>query len=250
MEKLICITAICPLRKSPFYESEIVSQLLFGETAVLLEVFHNFFKVKCEFDNYEGWCMANQVNFLSTENTVLKGFVTNHSYWALLNEHKIYLPLGCPVIEDIKSKNYSLSFPQQNYLAVADCNAGPEETIHYSNLFKNAPYLWGGRSSYGIDCSGFAQQVFKLMGINLPRDAWQQAKEGEMVEGIEKSKTGDLAFFKDGENKIIHVGILLNASSIIHAAGYVHIDSIDQDGIIHYASKTRTHHLNSIKRFF
>ncbi len=249
MEKLLCITAICPLRKFPSYESEIVSQLLFGETAVLLGQDKDFYKIRCEFDEYEGWCMSNQVDHLLSETPVLKGYVTNHFYWGFLNGKTIYLPVGSPVIEDIQSENYILSFPQQNYLSVNDFTASAEEVNHFSHLLENVPYLWGGRSSYGIDCSGFAQQVFKFMGINLPRDAYQQAGKGETVSGLENAVAGDLAFFSS-EDSITHVGIILNSSSIIHAAGYVHTDRIDENGIIHFISGKRTHKLHSIKRLF
>ncbi len=101
----------------------------------------------------------------------------------------------------------------------------------------------------GVDCSGFVQTVFKVHGIRFGRDAWQQAKEGEEVE-LSSIKTGDIAFFNNPDGKIIHVGILINASEIIHASGKVRIDKIDEEGIINLQTGKRTHQLHSMKRFF
>ena len=113
----------------------------------------------------------------------------------------------------------------------------------------NAPYLWGGRSILGVDCSGFVQVNFKLMGIDLPRDAWQQAQTGEPVKKLKDAVKGDLAFFDD-KDEIVHVGILLGTDSIIHASGKVRIDSMDKKGITNNETGKRTHSLRAIRRLF
>src|SRR5207237_8643317 len=100
-----------------------------------------------------------------------------------------------------------------------------------------SPYLWGGRTHFGIDCSGFTQAVFKLQGTNLQRDACQQFEQGYTVNSLHETKLGDLAFFENADNKIVHVGILLNNEKIIHASGKVKIDSIDEKGIFSEESK-------------
>jgi cell wall-associated NlpC family hydrolase len=125
-----------------------------------------------------------------------------------------------------------------------------EELLQTAKKWLNAPYLWGGKTFLGVDCSGFVQTVFKVHGIRLSRDAWQQVKEGEAVEKLSFAKTGDVAFFNNPEGRITHVGILLNRNQIIHASGKVRIDKIDEEGIINIRADKRTHQLHSMKRFF
>ena len=114
-------------------------------------------------------------------------------------------------------------------------------------IILNAPYVWGGRSPLGIDCSGLTQIVYRLQGIDLPRDAYQQAKVGTTLSFIEESEVGDLAFFDDKEGKVIHVGIILEDNHIIHASGKVRIDRIDQQGIFNSEIGKHTHKLRLIK---
>ena len=116
--------------------------------------------------------------------------------------------------------------------------------------FINTPYLWGGKSVFGIDCSGFSQSVYKFLNIALPRDSWQQFEIGETIPFLGKAKRGDLAFFDNREGRIIHVGILLDQSEIIHSSGKVRVDKIDMEGIIDTSTNERTHNLRSIKRYF
>ena len=116
--------------------------------------------------------------------------------------------------------------------------------------FLNTSYLWGGKSVFGIDCSGFTQMTYKFLNVPLPRDAWQQAEKGTVINFLQEAHCGDLAFFDSEAGNIIHVGILLNEHEIIHSSGKVRIDKIDTQGILNLESKQRTHKLRIIKRYF
>ncbi|MFM9053187.1 MAG: C40 family peptidase, partial [Bacteroidota bacterium] len=116
--------------------------------------------------------------------------------------------------------------------------------------YLGAPYQWGGKSPFGIDCSGFTQMVFRINGIALPRDAWQQAETGVLLEKNDEVRTGDLAFFKNSDGKIVHVGIVLQQRQIIHASGEVRVDSLDQEGIFNNSTGKYSHRLDSLRRYF
>src|SRR5690606_32644982 len=120
--------------------------------------------------------------------------------------------------------------------------------IETALLYLNTPYLWGGKTPFGIDCSGFTQMVYKLNGYKLLRDASQQATQGEALSFIEESEPGDLAFFDNHEGIITHVGIIMEDNYIIHAHGKVRIDRLDHSGIFNYDTRSHTHRLRVIKR--
>lgn len=124
-----------------------------------------------------------------------------------------------------------------------------EESIRQvAFTFLNTAYLWGGRSVFGIDCSGFVQVLMRFFGKKLPRDTANQAMVGEYLGFLQEAKCGDLAFFDDEDGRIIHAGLLLNDHEIIHAAGKVRIDDIDGAGILHRETGLRTHQLRVLKR--
>jgi cell wall-associated NlpC family hydrolase len=203
MKYVTCPVKAAPLRKDPNHRSEMISQLLKGETAEVLEEEKQFTKVRCEYDGYEGWIANNQVQPASQ-----------------------YTPVVHP----------ALPFDSEQLKQVA---------IEYLDT----PYLWGGKSGCGIDCSGFSQQVYKSFGIKLPRDSYQQAEMGEVVGFLQEAQCGDLAFFDNEEGRITHVGIMLNNHEIIHSSGKVRIDKIDNQGIINAETGARTHKLRIIKRY-
>jgi gamma-D-glutamyl-L-lysine dipeptidyl-peptidase len=244
--KAACIVSAAPIRKEAAHRSEMTSQLLFGETAEILETEKNFTRIKCDYDGYEGYIQTFQITEVDAMIDI-DGYTTSHSSSLLFNNYSSQLSLASPVF---KNKELSIGKHSVQHELKGEMLAFTEENIkQFSSKYVNTPYLWGGRSSFGIDCSGFCQQVFKVMGIRLDRDAYQQAAQGEMIGFLQEAKCGDLAFFDNEEGKITHVGILLSADEIIHAAGRVRIDTIDSQGIINSDNGQRTHNLRTIRRF-
>ncbi len=251
MQKIISIAAVCPLWASPSYKSEMTSQLLFGEQATILETTRDFFLVKCENDGYEGWIMQNQVLVMPENDTpILKGFTINGNAVAILNSTVVPLPIGSPVYQDFGLNNIVFNYSQTHYCPINEMEATVTRAVQIALAYINTPYLWGGKSNFGADCSGFVQQVFKLMGIFLPKDARAQVNEGKPVDFLQQAQPGDLAFFDNEQGEIIHVGILLSSQQIIHASGFVHTDLIDTLGIVSTITGNRTHQLRIIKRLF
>ena len=124
----------------------------------------------------------------------------------------------------------------------------PALMIEFAQKLMDAPYLWGGRSIFGIDCSGFVQLCARAAGKLLPRDASEQIKEGELVYFLPEIQPGDLAFFGNEDGKIVHVGMMLDNERIIHCSGQVRIDYLDQTGIFNKERNEHTHRLQVIKR--
>ena len=113
----------------------------------------------------------------------------------------------------------------------------------------NASYVWGGRLISGLDCSGLTQVVYRLNGIDLPRNARQQIACGEPVERFEDAYPGDLAFFAKDNGKITHVGIVYTPDSILHCSGDVHVDRLTAEGIWSDRLNTYTHSAPILRRF-
>jgi len=248
------VVPVVPMRAEASHRSEMVSQFLFGETAELIEKTKDFYKIRMLYDNYVGWCQANQLQEVNDLNDIDDKLLLNAELLGMvtINGSLMHIPFGVPLcffennIAEIG--HYNMKFEGKYWNSKnAVFN---EETINWvSRNFLNTAYLWGGRTIFGIDCSGFTQQVFRFLNITLPRDAYQQASFGEVVGFLQSATCGDLAFFDNSEGRITHVGIMLNESTIIHASGKVRIDDIDNEGIVNRNTGERTHQLRIIKRF-
>lgn len=245
-----------PLRREAAHRSEQVSQLLFGEMYEVMEKQGNWLRIRCVYDGYEGWIDENQHRELNekdfnsisgAEPGVALDLVSNASS----SYHSVPVLSGSslPLFDGMNFRMGKEKFIYNGQAIQSDAR-NPALFERVAMRYLNAPYLWGGRSPFGIDCSGFTQIIFKFMGIKLLRDAWQQAEQGSPVNFIEESRPGDLAFFHNQEGKIIHTGILLKDRTIIHASGRVRIDKIDHFGIHNSETKKYSHQLKSIKRFF
>lgn len=255
MSFVICIVPAAPLRKEDNQRSEMISQILFGEIAELLEDGKYFYRIRCSFDGYEGWCQRAQLAILDDElakkNTQV--VTTDWDTVILCNHQPMHLSLGSSlgILENgsaILGKYhfvYSGQLQQQGF-----CIFSVNTITSFAMQYLNTPYLWGGRSVMGIDCSGYVQQLFRFFNLPLPRDACQQAELGELVGFLQEVRCGDLAYFDNEEGQIIHVGLLLNSDTIIHASGKVRIDKIDNMGILNSDTGERTHRLRIIKRYF
>ncbi len=249
----VCHLSVVPLRLEPSDSSEMVSQLLFGESFVVLEEQTKWLRIKCLWDEYEAWVDSKQVILGVTKNEALSTLRANviiDRYADLeLNNSNLTLSIASTLSTETiqQHTNYKYRFTGRS----AEMGSSAIEPITSLTLkWLHTPYLWGGRSLFGIDCSGFSQNVLKMYGIKLKRDAYQQAEQGTLVDFIEEAKPGDLAFFDNDEERIVHVGIILENNQIIHASGQVRIDRIDHQGIFNLDTKKYSHKLRIIKRFF
>lgn len=253
----VCRIAVAPLRKEPSDKSEIVSQLLFGDRVLVLEKAEKWCLVKTNHDNYEGWMDHKQLQPLTA---LQYNDEQSYTYQTAVNfDNRLvddngdlyYLSPGStlPFYQDgfCYLGDYRFAVKTEPFIANATEFAAKVEAT--AKFFLNSPYLWGGRTFFGIDCSGFVQTVYKLLGLSLRRDASQQVEEGELVDFLASAKLGDLAFFDNEEGKITHVGMMLSNDKIIHSAGKVRIDPIDNQGIYNKELEKYTHKLRVIKRF-
>ena len=178
----ICNLSIIPLRIEPSDKSEIVSQVLFGEHFQILEVSKQWSKIKLQFDDYEGWVDSKQYQIISESsyNQLCEEVIVLNSdlieYVTGPNNFLMPIPLGS-----------SLSFLNFNEINVNKYDfegmkisgiKAKANIVNTSFMYLNSPYLWGGKTPFGIDCSGFTQMVYKLNGYHLLRDASQQALQG------------------------------------------------------------------------
>lgn len=254
----IVSVSVIPLRAEPSHKSQMVSQVLFGESFKVIDSKSTWVLIQAAFDNYEGWIEKKEYTKISEE--LFLDLQKEPQFISGLSSHTMCLKLGLEQMVNLLPgstlpflKETKFNIIDQEYLYLGDAaipdsanfNAQFEEA---SQFYINAPYLWGGRSLYGIDCSGFSQIVYKHLGVHLPRDAWQQAKEGRVIDFIQETKPGDLAFFEEDNGNITHVGMILDDSEIIHASGRVKVDQIDEQGIFCLDTKQYTHKLRIVKR--
>ena len=235
------------MRSNNFHESELVSQLLYGDCFKILSSKNEWLQIKTLNDSYVGWINNKQVNEISKINAEKITF-----------DDKIFSIRLIDYIETDENKLSSIALGSNigacKYLGHKYDGPKTKKTKTKPNLTKvasmylNSPYLWGGKTPFGIDCSGLTQMIYRINGYKIPRDASQQSEFGETLSFIEESEPGDLAFFDDKEGKIIHVGMLLENNYILHAHGNVRIDRIDQTGIFNQEKQKHSHKLRIIKK--
>ena len=250
----ICNLSNIPLRLEPNDRSEMISQLLFGDHFEVISSSKQWLKIKIVFDDYQGWIDSKQCMGLSKKEFEqidnLPKIYTNDLVNFIEDGSEQLLPvlLGSR-LPSFKNNSFTIKDKKFNYQGTTASKKGlKSDLIKTAFMYINVPYLWGGKTPFGIDCSGFSQMVYKINGFRLFRDAAEQANQGEVLSFIEESEPGDLAFFDNDEGNIIHVGIILANNHIIHASGKVRIDRLDQSGIYNADLKKHTHKLRVIKK--
>jgi len=255
MEFCICTLAVVAVRQEPSDKAEMATQLLFGDLVEIIEHSRDWICVRNTYDEYSGWVDKKQIRIIDESDfhrlSGMPLFVNRKMMGDFVRQGaaSIYLPSGCSFYRDEHKKfragQDEFSFHGDLYpFAFSDI----QELIRTAMGYLHCPYLWGGKTYLGLDCSGFTQIVFKQHGVRLLRDAFQQATQGDDISFISNSQAGDLAFFDHEDGRIIHTGILLDPQHIIHCSGQVRIDKIDHHGIYHAEKKQYTHTLRLIKR--
>lgn len=244
----ICHLPLAPLRSHPDDASEMVSQLLFGQSFDIIETAEKWTLIRNHADGYHAYIGNKQ--FVTIGKAELEYFNAHHN---IVDRHNTCISLTT------KNITFGIPFgsilPEQNTFRLGiyeyrhTFEPQKKTLLDTARTFLNAPYLWGGKTLFGIDCSGFTQTVFSAHGMQLLRDASQQVTEGVAVDSLDSSRPCDLAFFANDKGRIIHVGILSGDGRIIHASGCVRIDKIDEKGIFNEEIGQYTHRLAAIRRF-
>jgi hypothetical protein len=247
MQYGLCYLSVVALRSEASDTSELISQVLYGDYFKVLEHRKSWSRIRLGFDKYEGWIDNKQFQFIDEleyknlhksdplMSTDLVDFITNQKQQL----HPVLLGSTLNGLSYLKH-----AFEGEKAVGTKE----KSKLIDTAILYLNTPYLWGGKTPFGIDCSGLVQMVYKLNGFKILRDASQQATQGDALSFIEESEPGDLAFFDNNEGEIIHVGMIMEDHHIIHAHGKVRIDLLDQSGIYNVDTKTHSHKLRVIKK--
>src|SRR5688572_26503038 len=260
MDYAVVNVPAAPVRRKPEHRKEMVSQLLFGETVRILKSKGPLWlKVRSLHDNYEGWMTNTLLAGIdkTAANTMSVYAATGMMNTITAGDKRMNVPVGSslPFFENLpagrhggKGRLGDAEYEFTGNYCRRDQQQPSEELLKQLALpWLNAPYLWGGRTPLGVDCSGFVQVIYKLMGIDLCRDTWQQAQEGKTIKKFRDTQPGDLAFF-NREKNIIHTGILLGNDQVIHASGRVRIDTITKRGLIDAATGKKVLSLQLVKR--
>lgn len=255
MSIVVCPLSIVPVRKDASDRAELVTQWLFGETAEVLEQTAKWSRLRFHLDGYEGWVDNKQMVAAPGALPTSAKRSIEPSTSVDLGETQLVLPMGAVVEFPERDGNMIHLHGKVKHTGRTTRDLQGSITLRamlMTRPFLGTPYLWGGRTPWGVDCSGFTQMVYLLAGLQLPRDAYQQAEVGTTIELLDLAQPGDLAFFDNDEGRIVHVGFILPGPDgekfIVHASGMVRMDKLDQQGIFHLQEKRYTHKLRIVKR--
>jgi hypothetical protein len=252
----VCRLSVVPVRAAASDKSELVTQLLFGDHYQVLarSTSKGWLNIRIDFDQYEGWIDVNQHHSISNDyyrylNRAEFKITTDVTSSLLFNKSPLIILMGSMI--PISSSELFKMEEQFAFNGEAK-NLGQKRDLEFlinvAGKYLNAPYLWGGKSPFGIDCSGFVQMVFKICGYRLFRDCEQQSNQGKSVKDITEANPGDLIFFDNKEGRINHVGIALDGDRIIHASGRVRIDHLNEEGILNVETKIYSHQYARCRR--
>ena len=260
MDHGVAHLSLIPCRLEGNDRSEMVNQLVFGDLYRVLESHDKWLRISTEYDKYEAWIDRKQ-HLAISQPQFEQLAKANLSYSvelvhsAISTKHHLPLVLGS-TLSDFDGLNFTFLSDKWVFNGQAfdpkHNKVEPNLSVKLALKYINAPYLWGGKSPFGIDCSGLTQMVYRCLGCHLPRDAHQQVEKGTNIDFVEQAVNGDLAFFHNEDNKVTHVGIVYldekGNRSIIHASGKVRIDVLDNHGIYNKETKKYSHNLRLIKR--
>lgn len=252
----VCRLSIVPVRMEATDKAEQVSQLLFGDHYEVTNQTRDkkWIRIRTNFDQYEGWIDRKQHQTISQDyyeylNRAEFKITTDVTATILYNKTPLTILIGSM----IPISSFELFKMEEQFAFNGEAkNVGQKREYEYLRTvamkYINAPYVWGGKGPFGIDCSGFTQMVFKICGYRLFRDSWQQSNQGKSIKSLGEAMPGDLAFFKNSEGRVNHVGILLEQDRIVHASGKVRVDHVNEEGILNTENKVYSHQFSHIRR--
>ena len=247
-----CPLAVVPVRSRPDHRSEQRTQLLFGEIVHVLQAGKVWTRIRCPWDQMEGWVMAGQLLACSSERVEEEfAYSLEICQPAVSRRGALPIPFGArlPGFDGLRFRLGEESY-QYSGQAVAPDVLEPyaDLVMKLARRYLGAPYQWGGRSPFGIDAAGFVQLIFQLVDIPLPRTAAAQVLLGEEVDFVQRALPGDIAFFGPANGTVDHVGILLPGEELLHVEEQVRIDKVDHQGIFNERRQRYTRPLRVVRR--